>query len=173
MMNIDIRYLIEPTRKCWTSKNPRPLPFVLSTTTSTSTSRRHRDTFLLTEIALAELAAFPTKETVNALELNPADYEDWVEMGICSSCCNSKLSVSHYVQSQVVSPTSNDIAALSPSAQLFEQGKNLVKRDDYWLYDSLSQGSKSNGYEPLLLENEREAVADLLQYLESKLLFPG
>lgn len=30
-------------------------------------------------------------------------------------------------------------------------------------------GSKSGGnYEPLLLENEREAVADLLQYLESK-----
>jgi hypothetical protein len=27
---------------------------------------------------------------------------------------------------------------------------------------------RSQGYEPLLLENEREAVADLLQYLESK-----
>jgi hypothetical protein len=30
-------------------------------------------------------------------------------------------------------------------------------------------GPKSQGYEPLLLENEREAVADLLQYLESEL----
>lgn len=27
---------------------------------------------------------------------------------------------------------------------------------------------KSQAYEPLLLENEREAVADLLQYLESE-----
>ena len=30
------------------------------------------------------------------------------------------------------------------------------------------QSRKSQSYEPLLLENEREAVADLLQYLESK-----
>lgn len=29
------------------------------------------------------------------------------------------------------------------------------------------QGRRSQSYEPLLLENEREAVADLLQYLES------
>jgi hypothetical protein len=28
---------------------------------------------------------------------------------------------------------------------------------------------RKNAYEPLLLENEREAVADLLQYLESGL----
>ncbi|KAG8928851.1 Vacuolar protein 8, partial [Tulasnella sp. 418] len=28
--------------------------------------------------------------------------------------------------------------------------------------------SRSHGYEPLLLENEREAVADLLQYLENR-----
>ena len=28
---------------------------------------------------------------------------------------------------------------------------------------------RKNAYEPLLLENEREAVADLLQYLESEL----
>lgn len=27
---------------------------------------------------------------------------------------------------------------------------------------------RSHAYEPLLLENEREAVADLLQYLESE-----
>lgn len=27
---------------------------------------------------------------------------------------------------------------------------------------------RKNNYEPLLLENEREAVADLLQYLESE-----
>lgn len=31
----------------------------------------------------------------------------------------------------------------------------------------LVQGRRSQSYEPLLLENEREAVADLLQYLES------
>ena len=31
---------------------------------------------------------------------------------------------------------------------------------------------KSQGYEPLLLENEREAVADLLQYLESAQFIP-
>ena len=29
-------------------------------------------------------------------------------------------------------------------------------------------GRRSQSYEPLLLENEREAVADLLQYLESE-----
>lgn len=29
-------------------------------------------------------------------------------------------------------------------------------------------GRRKNSYEPLLLENEREAVADLLQYLESE-----
>jgi hypothetical protein len=34
----------------------------------------------------------------------------------------------------------------------------------------LVQGRRSQAYEPLLLENEREAVADLLQYLESMLL---
>lgn len=33
------------------------------------------------------------------------------------------------------------------------------------------QGRRSQAYEPLLLENEREAVADLLQYLESMVLF--
>jgi hypothetical protein len=32
------------------------------------------------------------------------------------------------------------------------------------------QGRRSQSYEPLLLETEREAVADLLQYLESTLL---
>jgi len=35
---------------------------------------------------------------------------------------------------------------------------------------TLVQGRRSQSYEPLLLENEREAVADLLQYLESELL---
>jgi vacuolar protein 8 len=33
------------------------------------------------------------------------------------------------------------------------------------------QGRRSQAYEPLLLENEREAVADLLQYLESMVSF--
>lgn len=32
----------------------------------------------------------------------------------------------------------------------------------------LGGGRRKNSYEPLLLENEREAVADLLQYLESE-----
>ena len=32
-------------------------------------------------------------------------------------------------------------------------------------------GRRSQSYEPLLLENEREAVADLLQYLESERFF--
>lgn len=32
---------------------------------------------------------------------------------------------------------------------------------------------RSHAYEPLLLENEREAVADLLQYLESEYLLLG
>jgi hypothetical protein len=32
-------------------------------------------------------------------------------------------------------------------------------------------GRRSQSYEPLLLENEREAVADLLQYLESEYFF--
>jgi hypothetical protein len=35
---------------------------------------------------------------------------------------------------------------------------------------TLVQGRRSQSYEPLLLENEREAVADLLQYLESEIL---
>lgn len=34
-------------------------------------------------------------------------------------------------------------------------------------HQSIVQGRRSQQYEPLLLENEREAVADLLQYLES------
>ena len=34
------------------------------------------------------------------------------------------------------------------------------------------QSRNSQSYEPLLLENEREAVADLLQYLESASLLP-
>ena len=34
------------------------------------------------------------------------------------------------------------------------------------------QSRNSQSYEPLLLENEREAVADLLQYLESACLLP-
>lgn len=34
------------------------------------------------------------------------------------------------------------------------------------------QSRSSQSYEPLLLENEREAVADLLQYLESASSFP-
>ncbi|KAJ3575898.1 hypothetical protein NP233_g784 [Leucocoprinus birnbaumii] len=34
--------------------------------------------------------------------------------------------------------------------------------------ESCFQGRKSQQYEPLLLENEREAVADLLQYLENR-----
>ena len=38
------------------------------------------------------------------------------------------------------------------------------------LYSAVSS-RKSQSYEPLLLENEREAVADLLQYLESAPLF--
>jgi hypothetical protein len=39
------------------------------------------------------------------------------------------------------------------------------------LADSRLKGGarRKNAYEPLLLENEREAVADLLQYLESGL----
>lgn len=37
----------------------------------------------------------------------------------------------------------------------------------------LGGGRKKNNYEPLLLENEREAVADLLQYLESELPLPA
>ena len=32
---------------------------------------------------------------------------------------------------------------------------------------------RSHAYEPLLLENEREAVADLLQYLDSEYLLLG
>jgi hypothetical protein len=45
--------------------------------------------------------------------------------------------------------------------------------DDVPLYVSprltpLGGPRRKNNYEPLLLENEREAVADLLQYLESK-----
>lgn len=35
---------------------------------------------------------------------------------------------------------------------------------------SLVRSRRSHAYEPLLLENEREAVADLLQFLESALL---
>jgi vacuolar protein 8 len=38
--------------------------------------------------------------------------------------------------------------------------------------ESCFQSRSSQSYEPLLLENEREAVADLLQYLESASLFP-
>jgi hypothetical protein len=34
------------------------------------------------------------------------------------------------------------------------------------------QSRNSQSYEPLLLENEREAVADLLQYLESVCFLP-
>ena len=34
----------------------------------------------------------------------------------------------------------------------------------------LVQGRRLQSFEPLLLENEREAVADLLQYLESEIL---
>ena len=37
------------------------------------------------------------------------------------------------------------------------------------LIPAIPGGPRSQGYEPLLLESEREAVADLLQYLESKL----
>lgn len=36
---------------------------------------------------------------------------------------------------------------------------------------TIVQGRRSQSYEPLLLENEREAVADLLQYLESSTYF--
>ncbi|KAI9445559.1 vacuolar protein 8 [Lactarius indigo] len=38
--------------------------------------------------------------------------------------------------------------------------------------ESCFQSRSSQSYEPLLLENEREAVADLLQYLESAYSFP-
>lgn len=34
-------------------------------------------------------------------------------------------------------------------------------------------GPSKQGYEPLLLDTEREAVADLLQYLESELRPPS
>lgn len=40
-----------------------------------------------------------------------------------------------------------------------------------FLKSSPVQGRRSQSYEPLLLENEREAVADLLQYLESMCFF--
>jgi hypothetical protein len=78
MMNVDIRYSIvdRTNAEVLNFEKSASTCSLLSTTISTSTSTRHCDTFLLTEIALAELAAFPTKETVNALELNPADYED-------------------------------------------------------------------------------------------------
>lgn len=49
--------------------------------------------------------------------------------------------------------------------------RNFFSRSEFRLSISIkfSVGSrKSQAYEPLLLENEREAVADLLQYLESE-----
>jgi vacuolar protein 8 len=64
--------------------------------------------------------------------------------GVCSSCC--KL------------PVSCCAAVL------------LVRCVD----DAKGGQRRKNSYEPLLLENEREAVADLLQYLESaSLSHPG
>ncbi len=41
----------------------------------------------------------------------------------------------------------------------------------YIRFGRLVQSRNSQSYEPLLLENEREAVADLLQYLESAYSF--
>lgn len=38
------------------------------------------------------------------------------------------------------------------------------------IVSTIVQGRRTQAYEPLLLENEREAVADLLQYLESTVL---
>ena len=54
----------------------------------------------------------------------------------------------------------------------------VVSPNIYILEDKMLRGlrtvksRKSQGYEPLLLENEREAVADLLQYLESAQFIP-
>lgn len=53
----------------------------------------------------------------------------------------------------------------------------LAVRIPYYIYQSIANSiggpRRKNAYEPLLLENEREAVADLLQYLESELISSG
>jgi vacuolar protein 8 len=64
-------------------------------------------------------------------------------MGVVSSCCESCCARLHFPQA---------------SLNLTNQPVVLVR------------SRRSQQYEPLLLENEREAVADLLQYLESTLL---
>lgn len=44
---------------------------------------------------------------------------------------------------------------------------NLCSCCTYSIVLTLGVGSRGPQYEPLLLDNERDAVADLLQYLES------
>lgn len=82
-------------------------------------------------------------------------------MGVCASCCGAytcRIQLSASLTSLHPLFAFNTFPLVSP----------LVS-PSHWPSDARAGGSKSSAsYEPLLLENEREAVADLLQYLESE-----
>jgi len=79
-------------------------------------------------------------------------------MGACSSCCAGKLP-----KGCCNRPIDEHASDVCPMADSFSS-RSFIRA--FILQDRTRNGL----YEPLLQENEREAVADLLQFLESKCL---